>query len=71
MASYRHPSALMSALPRALQEISVKLVRILIAAAAALTAAVAVQMASSSGASATTPHFSTNDCGACWYVHND
>jgi hypothetical protein len=42
----------------------VKLVRALIAAAVALGAAVAVQMATSDGAGALTPH--PNDCGACW-----
>jgi len=44
----------------------VKLVRALIAAAVALVAAVAVQMAGSSGASATPIHI--NDCGACWQI---
>jgi len=43
----------------------VKFVRVLIAAAAALTAAVAVQLATSSGASATVH---TTDCGACWEI---
>jgi hypothetical protein len=41
----------------------VKLVRALIAAAVALGAAVAVQMATSDGAGAVTH---PNDCGACW-----
>jgi hypothetical protein len=44
----------------------VKLVRALIAAAMALVAAVAVQMAGSSGASAATVH--STDCGACWQI---
>ena len=43
-----------------------KLVRALIAAAVALVAAVAVQMAGSSGASAAPIHL--NDCGACWQI---
>jgi hypothetical protein len=42
----------------------VKFVRALIAAAVALGAAVAVQMATSSGASASIHH--PTDCGACW-----
>jgi hypothetical protein len=47
----------------------VKLVRALIAAAAALVAAVALQMAGSSGASATTvPVNHTTDCGTCWQI---
>jgi hypothetical protein len=41
----------------------VKLLRALIAAVLALVAAIAVQMATSSGASASIHHF---DCGACW-----
>ena len=46
-----------------------KFVRVLIAAAAALTAAVAVQLATSSGASATDLHtVHTSDCGACWQI---
>lgn len=45
-----------------------KLVRALIAASVALVAAVAVQMAGSSGASAATSHLTTNDCGNCWYI---
>jgi hypothetical protein len=49
----------------------VKLVRVLIAAVAALAAAVAVQLTTSSGASATQVHPVTTDCTACWYVHND
>jgi hypothetical protein len=66
------PSARFDVSPaRPLQETLVKFVRVLIAAAAALAAALAVQMAGSSGASATTSHFTTNDCGACWYVQND
>jgi hypothetical protein len=44
----------------------VKFVRVLIAAAAALTAAVAVQMATSSGASATEVQTVHTDCTACW-----
>ena len=45
-----------------------KFVRALIAAAVALGAAVAVQMATSSGASASV-HYTT-DCGNCWeHVH--
>jgi hypothetical protein len=50
----------------------VKLVRVLIAAIAALTAAIAVQTATSSGASATdlpSPHVA--DCIACWGVSTD
>ena len=43
-----------------------KLARALIAAAAALGAAVAVQMATTSGASALVPR--TTDCGACWQI---
>lgn len=43
-----------------------KLARALIATAVALVAAVAVQMASSSGASAAPLH--VNDCGACWQI---
>jgi Spy/CpxP family protein refolding chaperone len=43
----------------------VKFVRALIAAAVALGAAVAVQMATSSGASASI-HPPTTDCGNCW-----
>jgi hypothetical protein len=43
----------------------VKLVRALIAAAVALSAAVAVQMATSSGASASVH---PNDCGNCWLI---
>ena len=42
-----------------------KIVRALIAVAVALCAAVAVQMASSSGASASTLH--TDACIGCWY----
>jgi hypothetical protein len=43
----------------------VKLVRALIATAVALVAAVAVQTAGASSASASvTP----NDCGNCWYI---
>ena len=46
-----------------------KLVRALVAAAAALTAAVALQIAGSSGASATTiPVMHTSDCGTCWQI---
>jgi hypothetical protein len=44
----------------------VKVVRTLIAAAVALAAAVAVQMAGSSGASAAPIH--VTDCGACWQI---
>jgi len=63
MASYRHPSGLIH-LCRSdpLPGDSVKLVRVLIAAIAALSAAVAVQVAATSGASATA------DCTACWGV---
>ena len=43
-----------------------KLVRALIAAAAALVAAVALQTAGSSGASAAPVHVS--DCGTCWQI---
>jgi hypothetical protein len=47
----------------------VKLVRALVAAAVALVAAVALQMAGSSGASATTiPVKYTTDCGTCWQI---
>jgi hypothetical protein len=49
----------------------VKLVRALIAAAIALVAAVAVQLAGSSGASATTIHITPNDCGTCWQIVHD
>ena len=45
-----------------------KLVRALIAAIIALVAAVALQMAGSSGASATTPGLHTTDCGTCWQI---
>ncbi len=49
-----------------------KLIRALIAAAVALIAAVALQMAGSSGASATTnPVMHTNDCGTCWQIVNE
>jgi hypothetical protein len=44
----------------------VKLVRTLIAAAVAVAAAVMVQMAGSSGASAAPVH--VTDCGACWQI---
>jgi Spy/CpxP family protein refolding chaperone len=47
----------------------VKLIRALIAAAVALGAAVAVQMATSSDASALVPRH--HMCGNCWYVHED
>lgn len=43
-----------------------KFVRTLITAAVAVTATVAIQMAGSSGASATPIH--VNDCGACWQI---
>ena len=43
-----------------------KLVRALIAAAVALAAAVAVQMATTSGASALVPHLDA--CGHCWEI---
>ena len=43
-----------------------KLIRTLVAATVALLAAVAVQMATSSGASAADLH--TTDCGACWQI---
>jgi hypothetical protein len=47
----------------------VKLVRTLIAAAVALAAAIALQLAGSSGASATTvPVKHTTDCGTCWQI---
>lgn len=46
-----------------------KLVRALIAAAVALGAAVAVQLATSSDATASVPQ--TDLCGACWYVQED
>lgn len=43
-----------------------RFVRTLIAAAVAVAATVAVQMAGSSGASATPIH--VTDCGACWQI---
>lgn len=43
-----------------------KLARALIAAAVALGAAVAVQMATTSGASAQVRH--PDACGNCWYI---
>jgi hypothetical protein len=47
----------------------VKLVRVLIAAAAALTTAVVIQVGTSSGASASETHtMHTNDCLNCWYI---
>jgi hypothetical protein len=47
----------------------VKFLRVLIAATAALTAAIAVQMATSSGASATDlPSRHVADCLSCWNV---
>ncbi len=49
-----------------LQENPVKLARALIAAAVALGAAVAVQMATTSGASAQVRH--PDACGNCWYI---
>jgi hypothetical protein len=50
----------------------VKLVRVLIAVTAALTAAVAVQLATSSGASATNlPSTHVADCLSCWAVGTD
>ena len=46
-----------------------KIIRVLIAAAAALTATVAVQMATSSGASAAELHaVNTTDCTNCWFI---
>jgi hypothetical protein len=54
------------------QEIPVKLVRVLIAVTAAMTAAIAVQMATSSGASATNlPSTHVADCISCWQVGTD
>jgi hypothetical protein len=47
----------------------VKLVRALIAAAVALGAAVAIQMATSSDASALVPRHDM--CGNCWFAHKD
>jgi hypothetical protein len=44
----------------------VKFVRAFVAAAVALGAAVAVQMATTSGASAQVPH--PTDCSACWQI---
>jgi hypothetical protein len=49
----------------------VKLVRVLIAVIAALTAAIAVQLATSSGASATNLPGHVADCTACWGVSTD
>ncbi len=46
-----------------------KLVRALIAAAVALGATVAIQLATSSDASALVPHHDL--CGNCWFVHDD
>lgn len=46
-----------------------KLVRALIAAAVALGTAVAIQMATSSDASASVPKHDL--CGNCWFVHDD
>ena len=58
-------------LPVPLQEIPVKLVRVLIAVITALTAAIAVQLATSSGASATNLPGHVADCTACWGVSTD
>lgn len=48
-----------------------KLVRALIAAIAVLTAAIAVQLATSAGASATNLPGPVTDCTACWGVSTD
>ena len=48
-----------------------KIVRVLIAAIAVLSAAIAVQLATSAGASATNLPGHIGDCTACWGVSTD